>query len=119
MNSQRGLAVGVDLVAVASALAGAGAGHDPQRTVGCRVYHSTSSALFLFFLTLAASLRRTHCPAQGPLTIVSVCKNLTYLIVNLTAATLPTLALAAHQAAFSVWTLATWTISPVEQVTRQ
>lgn len=56
-----------------------------------------------------AELLRT----MGPLTVVSMSKNTCYLIVQTTAATLSTLCLAAHQAAFSVWALATWTISPI------
>ncbi len=40
---------------------------------------------------------------MAPLTVVSLSKNTCYLIVQTTAATLPTLCLAAHQASFSLW----------------
>jgi len=50
-----------------------------------------------------------------PLTVVSMSKNLCYLCVSTTAATLRTLCLAAHQASFTVWCLGTWSTSPLEQ----
>ncbi|KAL6758381.1 hypothetical protein V8C86DRAFT_2598176 [Haematococcus lacustris] len=52
---------------------------------------------------------------MAPLTVVSLSKHLCYLVVQSTATGLHLLSLAAHQAAFTVWTLVTWTISPIEQ----
>jgi len=42
-------------------------------------------------------------PACRPAQVVSLSKNLCYLCMSTTAATLRTLCLAAHQAAFTVW----------------
>ncbi|PNW85246.1 hypothetical protein CHLRE_03g177750v5 [Chlamydomonas reinhardtii] len=52
---------------------------------------------------------------MGPLSITYLCKNVSYLFIQTTAATLCTIKLAAHQALFSVWNLLSWTITPFEQ----
>jgi hypothetical protein len=40
---------------------------------------------------------------MGPLSITYICKNVSYLFIQTTAATLETTKLAAHQALFAVW----------------
>ncbi|GFR41089.1 hypothetical protein Agub_g1730, partial [Astrephomene gubernaculifera] len=52
---------------------------------------------------------------MGPLSITYLCKNVSYLFIQTTAATLATTKLAAHQALFAVWNLLSWTVTPLEQ----
>ncbi|GIL42744.1 hypothetical protein Vafri_670 [Volvox africanus] len=52
---------------------------------------------------------------MGPLSITYICKNVSYLFIQTTAASLETTKLAAHQALFAVWNLLAWTVTPFEQ----
>ncbi|KAG2450191.1 hypothetical protein HYH02_000293 [Chlamydomonas schloesseri] len=92
-------------------------------TVACQY---VGAAALLFALSKRGKLRiRWHLPRRevlwellttmGPLSITYLCKNVSYLFIQTTAATLCTIKLAAHQALFSVWNLLSWTITPFEQ----
>ncbi|GIL73237.1 hypothetical protein Vretimale_4844 [Volvox reticuliferus] len=52
---------------------------------------------------------------MGPLSITYICKNVSYLFIQTTAASLETTKLAAHQSLFAVWNLLAWTVTPFEQ----
>lgn len=57
----------------------------------------------------------TVLSAMAPLALTHLCKNLCYLSIQTTAATLGTIKLAAHQAVFATWNIAAYASFPVEQ----
>ncbi|GLC44353.1 hypothetical protein PLESTB_000478600 [Pleodorina starrii] len=119
------VAVGLSLAGSVLFVAGLGWGlvGAALTTVACQY---VGAAALLYGLSVRGKLRlRLGLPRRdvlwqllrtmGPLSITYICKNVSYLFIQTTAATLQTTKLAAHQALFAVWNLLAWTVSPFEQ----
>ncbi|KXZ56871.1 hypothetical protein GPECTOR_1g786 [Gonium pectorale] len=92
-------------------------------TVACQY---VGAGALLYALSVRGKLRIRLTPPRrdvvwqllrtmGPLSITYLCKNVSYLFIQTTAATLTTTKLAAHQALFAIWNILAWTITPFEQ----